>query len=111
MIYVYQNPYQDLAASVVTSNLIDQRDAFDVTISLYTTAGTASAFTVQLSNWSTNPDGVSATVGWSNWTTITPSVATVIQPPLGFRYSRILRTVSGSSLVFDINKQVNAGGR
>lgn len=109
--WLYRDPYEGLAASVVTSHILDTRDAFDQSISWYTTAGSTSTFTVQLSNHSArigigSEGSAIAEASWSNFTTVTPSGSSFMQPPLGFRYLRILRTVSGASLVFNTQKQI-----
>lgn len=102
--FVRFDPYRSLAASVVTSNVIDQRDAFDLSVSVHTTAGSTSTFTWQISNHSV-VDGIPE-ASWSAFTVVIPSTATYLQPPLGFRYARIVRTVSDASFVFNIQKQV-----
>jgi hypothetical protein len=108
----YINPYQDLAASIVTSNLIDTRDAFDLTLSWRTASGTSSVLSYQISNASQNPAfGESIPeASWSHYTLFgllgIPSTSTFFEPPLGFRWARCLRTVSGGSYVIEINKFV-----
>jgi hypothetical protein len=98
------NPYKGLAESVVTSGVIDLRDAFDYTLSYRTTAGSTSTFTFQVSNWS-EASSIPETA-WSNWTVDVVSSTTYLQPPMGFAYARLLRTVSGASLEFMGFKQI-----
>lgn len=107
---VYTDPFGGMAASVVTSHILDCRDAFDISLSWYTTSGTSSMFTYQVSGSSLElgSDGSSIAAGsWSNWTfVLLPSGASVMEPPLGVPYARILRTVSGASIQMDWNKLV-----
>lgn len=107
-VYVPINPFDGVAESAITSELIDLRDAFDWSFSYYTTSGTVSAHTLQLSN-AVGPESI-AEASWSNWTqfgkTGLGSVATTKFPPLGVRYARILRAASGASITININKLV-----
>lgn len=105
MFHNREDPYRGLAVSVVTSNPMHTRDAFDLSVSWHTTAGSSSTFTYQVSN-ATSIEAI-AEKEWSNVTSFFPSVGSYFQPPLGFRYARILRSVSGSSLVFAFNKTVS----
>jgi hypothetical protein len=104
-VWTYENAFQGLAESTITSNVLDLRDAFDFTISYRTTAGSVSTFTYQFSNGSnkaTLPEE-----GWSDWTThVVNSGASFFQPPLGFAYARILRAASTASLEFNTFKQI-----
>jgi len=100
------DPYSGLPVSTVTSNLIDVRDAFDWTLSAWTTGNTtASALTIQTTSDGTTMDDPAA-ASWSNWTTFTPSAATQVAPILGIRWARILRTPSVASMAFRVNKTV-----
>lgn len=97
-------------SSAQTSEVIDCRDAFDLTVSLYTSAGTTSTFTYQVSNW-TGQLGISTSgsipeASWSNWTNFTPSGATVLVPILGVRYARLLKG-SAVTAVVQYNKTIN----
>ena len=107
-INVHVDPFRNLAASIVTSDVIDLRDAFDWSFSYYTTDGTVSAHTLQLSN-ALDPDSI-PDASWSVWTqfgkTGLLSNATIKFPPLGVRFARIRRTGSGASITVDINKLV-----
>lgn len=109
---VRQDPYRSLAASVVTSETIDLRDAFDFTLSVHTvsaTTTTASEVTYQVSNWTGKLfiDGDPPEATWSTWTNFTaPSGGSMLAPILGVRYSRILRTPSAQSMQFFENKHV-----
>jgi hypothetical protein len=102
------NPFAGIAESAKTSNVLDLRDAFDWSLSYYTISGTVSQHTLQLSNAAeleTIPEA-----SWSNWTkfgtTALLSVATVLFPPLGVRFARIVRKGSTASLVINVNKLV-----
>lgn len=88
-------------SSNTTSEVIDVRDAFDYTISAATSAGTTSVFTVQLSNWTGRAliDGDPPEATYSDWTSVAPSAATVIHPPLGVRYARVLKGPTGTFTV------------
>ncbi len=109
----FQNPFLRLAESAVTSNLVDTRYAFDVTLSWRTTSGTTSITTYQISNG----DGLKNTssipeTSWSDWTVLgtigitgQPSLVTTLDPPLGYRWARILRENSGASLEIFMNLQ------
>jgi hypothetical protein len=115
----YIDPFSGLNASVLTSNIVSTRYAFDMTLSVYTTAGSSSTYTYQVSNASGNPhDGVlssgntPSTLGipeasWSNWTDLLTNLvsgATTWDPPLGYRWARIMRTGSDASVTVDINR-------
>src|SRR5687767_11898919 len=104
--WVWTNPYEGLAASVVTSNAIDLRDALAWSYSWYTTAGTVSAHTFQVSNSSAeSPADVpnASYVARDAFGTGTPALIT---GDPGIRWGRIIKVVSGSSVVVDFNKQV-----
>lgn len=109
---VHVNPYQGLAASVVTSNVLDTKDAFDVSATCYIASGTSSLWTYQVSNASVeNPADTIAEAAWSNWTLyVAPSgnssFASCVELPISYRYARFLRTVSGASFVIDWAKQI-----
>ena len=99
------NPYQGLAASVVTSNPIDFRDALACTFSWYTTAGTTSAHTLQASNSSASIDAIPA-ASWVNYVAYGTGTPAVVGVDDRFRYGRIIRTVSGSSVVQEFSKLI-----
>lgn len=99
------DPYTGLAVSVVTSEIIDGRDVFDLTLSHWTSAGTASPITIQVTNSGESIAGIAA-ASWSNWTTFTPSAATLVAPVLGFQWMRLLRTPSLASTHFAATKLV-----
>lgn len=99
------DPYSGLAVSVVTSNVIDLRDAFDWTLSTWTSAGTASPLTVQVTSDGTLEADITA-ASWSNFTTFTASAATVTSPLLGARWARVLRTPSLASHQLRSSKHV-----
>ena len=107
MFWTAVDPYAGLAESIVTSNVLDARDAFDIGFSWYTTSGTSSVFTYQVSNTSVEGVGSIPAASWSNWTFVVPtSGASVMEPPLSYGYARLLRTTSGASFQFDWRKQV-----
>lgn len=99
------DPFSGLAVSVVTSQIIDLRDAFDWTLSTWTSAGTASPLTLQVTSDGTTSADITA-ASWSNWTVFTPSGATVVAPILGVRWARILRNPSTGSHQFRVSKHV-----
>lgn len=100
------DPYSGLAVSVVTSTPIDLRDAFDWTLSAWTTGNTtASVLTIQTTSDGTMVEDIAA-ASWSNWTIFTPSAATQVAPILGIRWARLLRTPSTASMAFRVNKSV-----
>ena len=94
-----QDIYTGLAESVVTSNVFSGRHAFDLTISHWTSAGTASVVTLQVTNSGQAVDDI-ASASWSNWTNFDPSAATIVNPILGVRWYRVLRTPSRASTHF-----------
>ena len=103
---VWTDPYAGLAASIVTSNVLDATDAFDISLSWHTASGTSSVFSYQVSGQSTKPTGATGDEAyWSHWTLIVPpSGASSRVPPDGYPWHRILRTVSGGSFVMNWNK-------
>lgn len=109
---VHVNPFAGLAESVLTSNVLDCRDAFDISLSFNTTSGTSSVFTYLVSNSSVdNPASVPQT-SFSHWTlVIPPSGVSVLEPPLSFRWAAIKRPASGASWQFDWVKTVQGRGR
>lgn len=107
---VYNDPFRGLAESIKTSNVLDARDAFDISVSIYITSGTSSVLSYQVSGSSVGPDSI-AEASWSLWTNyIAPSGnssnASVIEPPLSYPWHRILRPASGASFQINWNKQV-----
>lgn len=102
-----QDPFVGLAESIVTSATIDTRYAFDVTVSWRTTSGTTSINTYQLSNDPARNFESITEATWSHWTTYGTiggfSGSTTFDPPLGFRWARILRENSGATFDVDIN--------
>lgn len=88
-------------SSVSTSEVIDLRDAFDASISAYTSAGTTSVFTIQVSNWTgrLGYDGEPPEASYSAWTVATPSTATIIYPPLSVAYARVQKGPTGTFVV------------
>lgn len=88
-------------SSNTTSETVDMRDAFDLTLSAYTSAGTTSTITVQISDWTGRLliDGDPPEASWSMWTSAAPSAATVLHPPLGVRYLRALKGPTGTFVV------------
>ena len=109
---VHVNPYKDLAESIVTSTVIDVSDAFDVSVSWFTTSGATSLVTYQISNSGAADSADIAAGSWSRWTRFgnivpaDPSEASIFFPPLGARYVRMLRKVSNASITIDFNKLV-----
>ena len=96
------DPFEGLAASIVTSNSFDLTNTVAWTLSWYTTAGTTSQHTLQLSNWTGKSSSVST--GFVNYTTFGTGTPALIEPPPAVRYGRVLRTASGASVVVDINR-------
>lgn len=101
------DPFANLAESTVTSNHIDLRDAFDFRLSWRTTSGSVSTFTYQVNNQAGGLFGNDLTeAGWQDAFSVAVSASSFTAPPLGVRWARIVRTVSGASLTFEGNKQV-----
>jgi hypothetical protein len=117
------DPFNGLDESVLTSNVVSTRFAFDLTVSHYTTSGTTSWMTWEISNasgiphHSTSASGVTpATLGvpedaWSQWTSFgsyalphATSKATTFDPPLGYRWARVQRSNSGASHQIWVNR-------
>lgn len=110
---IYRDPFDRLAASVVTSNVLDTRDAYDVSATCYIASGTSSLWTYQVSNNSNTLSTLSSIpeAAWSNWTVyVAPSgnssFASCLELPISYRFARIIRTVSGASMVIEWNKQI-----
>jgi len=100
------DPFAGLAVSVVTSNVVDLRDAWAASFSNYTSAGTGSNHTIQLSNASVDVGlhGNPTEASWVDYKALSVKSHT----PIGHtaRYARVLRTPSQASWVFDIVKHV-----
>lgn len=105
----YIDPYVGLAASVVTSDTVDTRDAFNLTLSWRTSSGTSSILSYQVSNSSLGPASVPE-ASWSHYTifglTGLGATSATFAPPTGYRWARVVRTVSNASYVVEINKLV-----
>lgn len=104
-----QDPFAGLASTATRSNIVDSRSAFDLSLSFRTTSGTTSYWTYQISNDTARADRSIAENSWSDWTAIgditrPSSGVSLLSPPLGFRYHRIIRS-SGASWQFYINVQ------
>jgi hypothetical protein len=99
------DPFSGLTASNVTSNVIDLRDAFDWTLSIWTSAATTSPITIQMTSDGTQIGDIAA-ASWSDWTVFTPSAATIVSPLLGTRWARIRVTPSIMSGNFRVSKHV-----
>ena len=95
------------SATSIASEVIDLRDAFDISVSIYTSAGTTSIFTCQVSDWTGSVviDGAPPAASWSDWTVFTPSAATSVHPVIGPRYMRFLKNLTGTFVV-TYNKHV-----
>ncbi len=105
------DPFNGVAVSAVTSDVIDVRDAFDIMISWRTTSGATSRCTLQMYVADAGTPAAFTEGRWSNWTkfgetTSTPaSLSSLIIPPLGIGHIRFLRQVAGapSQTSFDIH--------
>ena len=102
------NVTEVLAFSGLTSPVIDIRDAFDISYSISTSAGTSTGFNLQVSNWTGRLliHGDPPEDQWSTWTSFTPSVATDIHPVLGPRYQRWFKDGATGTFVVSYNKHV-----
>ena len=110
---VHVNPYKDLEESIVTSNVFDVSDAFDISVSWFTTSGATSLVTYQISNSGQRDSGDIPEASWSRWTRFGDVVAagggseaSIFFPPLGARHVRMIRKVSNASITIDVNKMV-----
>lgn len=104
---VHENPFRGLAESVLTSNTLDCRDAFDISLSFQTTSGTSSVFTLLVSNSSVENPALVPQTSYSHWTLVVPpSTVSVLEPPLSYRWMAIKRPASGASWQFDWVKTV-----
>ncbi len=105
-----QDPFRGLAVSALTSNVMDTRGAFDITLSWRTTSGNTSINTYQISNASGFNMLIPETT-WSDWTNFgdqvipatQPSGVTTFEPPLGYRFARIQAEQSGASFEINVN--------
>jgi hypothetical protein len=107
----FSDPFAGIASSATQSSIIDTRDAFDLSLSWRTSSGTASAHSYQVSNVASVSSAQSATYDahWSTYTVFGSaggSTMTTFEPPLGYRFARIIRTASAASLVIEVNKTV-----
>ena len=100
------DPYGGLPESAVTSNVVDARDAYTLTYSVWTSAGTTSLLTLQVSNDGARIDDPIAEASWSVWTAFTPTGPTMVTGPVGVRWHRWLRTPSAASVRITANKHV-----
>lgn len=97
------------ASSGFTSSIIDTRDAFDISLSFNTSAGTSNNMSIQVSNWtgSTTLHGTPPEQQWSTFTTFLPSAATDVHPVIGARYMRIVKsTHTTPTFTITYNKHV-----
>jgi hypothetical protein len=108
--WIHFDPYESLTESDSTSRALAIGDANLITLSIRTTSGATSALTFQICNANRENDIVEAM--WSTYTSATPSAATTLELPAGYRYARVLRqtstdtTQSIGSVVIDGNKYV-----
>ena len=105
------NVSEVLVFSGLTSPVIDTRDAFDISYSIYTSAGTSTGFNYQVSNWTgrIGIHGDPPEASWSIWTSFTPSLATDIHPVLGPRYARFVKDGATGTFVVSYSKTINLG--
>ena len=106
-VWVPIDPYQGLAVSDITSNVLRVGDAFDMSLSAYTTAGSTSAYTLQVSN-SSRDDSDIPEAAWTNFQefALGLSVSTLLPVPVGVRHIRVIRNPSNASFVLEFNKYV-----
>ena len=98
---------EEVTFSGLTSRVVDTRDAFDISYSLYTSAGTSTGFNYQVSNWTGRlGEGNPPEITWSTWTTFTPSVATDFHPVMGPKYARWFKDGATGTFVVAYNKEV-----
>ena len=106
----YLDPFRGKDVSAVTSAIIDTRAAFDLTLSWRTTSGVSSVNTYQISNASGFNMLIPETT-WSDWTVFgdgvipanQPSGVSTFEPPLGYRFARVLKELSGASFEINVN--------
>ncbi len=108
------DPFSGVAVSALTSNVISTRYAYDLTVSYFTVSGVPSTHTWEVSNSSINDvfhGGTIPEASWSEWTSFgsyavphATSKATTLDPPLGFRWARILREGSGATLDITVGR-------
>lgn len=114
------DPFSQLDESAITSNIVSTRFAFDLTLSRWTYSGTTSHLTYWVSNASGNVhhsvhgSGVTPSTmaipeqAWSEWTGFAyadaSSIASTLDPPLGYRWARITRQGSGASYNIEMNR-------
>ena len=107
VVWVYENPF-DTEGTGFTSKVLDCRDAYEHTLSFRTVAGSRSTVTLQLSNAAGGVPLSIAEATWSNWTVmgtvVIGSATTTLDPPLGYRFMRLIR--SDSSQTIEYNKQI-----
>jgi hypothetical protein len=112
-VWSYIDPFSGVAVSTTTSNVISTRYAYDLTVSYFTTSGVTSTLTWEISNSSMNPF-IGETIpegSWSQWTSFgsyavphATSKATTFDPPLGYRWARIVREASGATFAITVGR-------
>lgn len=110
-IWIDFDPYDGVAESGITSNVIDLRDAKRYTLSVRTTSGvTASAVTFQVSNATGDltQTGNITESAWSTNFSESPGGTDLFDDlPTGVRWGRVLRDLdSSASFEFRLNKVV-----
>lgn len=109
---IWVNPFSELAESVLTSNTLDCRDAFDISMSFLTTSGTSSVLTYLVSNSSVERPELVPQTSFSHWTLIVPpSGVSVMEPPLSYRWAAVKRPASGASWQIDWVKTIRERAR
>jgi hypothetical protein len=108
------DPFSGVAVSALTSNVVSTRLAFDLTVSYFTVSGTTSTLTWEISNSTINDvfhGGTIPEASWSQWTSFgsyaqphVSSKATTFDPPLGYRWARILREGSGATFNITVGR-------
>ena len=92
-----------------TSRTVDIRDAFDISFSISTSAGTTSTHTLWVSNWTGRLliDGNPPEAQWSAWTSFLPSTTTDVHPVLGPRYLRFSKPHTTPTFVVSYTKTLH----
>ena len=102
------DPYDGLAASIVTSHVIDTRAADRFTLSVRTSSGTSSVLSYEVSNSTLGIGDIDAN-SWSHVTLFgLVSGKTVLQPIVGAAWARVIRTVSNASYILEAHIQERA---
>lgn len=103
-VHLRENPFEGLAESVKTSNVVDLRTVEIWSWSWRTTSGTTENVTFQVSNGTGDTFTAPINAGFSDFTVFGTGAASVFTGPVGVRFGRFVRSASSASIVVDVSK-------